>query len=139
MNTRKTRENSVDVQAALQKIGSLIAGILPPGWKKVVYGFFLTGGERTTHQQIWVVLGGDDDYTNLMQSYWDDDDFLDTMEALSEACDAFQKLCADACDPWSEMSLSLFPDGRFTVDFDYDEIRDFSSHFVMEWQSRFLD
>lgn len=136
MDGHKIREDIAETGAAFQKIGGLLAKNLPKNWQKAVYGFFLTD-DGEPHYQLWADDGGED-YRNLMEDYWEDDEFLDETEALEEVCLALHKACAAAKDDWREMTFTLRADGNFSVDFGYDAIRTLDSGFVMDWQSRCL-
>lgn len=135
---KNIREDSALIQNTFQHIGMKIAQIIPDKWERVVYGFFLSGADRIKHQQIWAILDGNDDYTNLMQEYWEDDVFLAGIELLEEICSELQRNCRLAHDDWSEMSFSMLPNGEFSVDFGYEKINDYSAHYVIEWQSQYL-
>lgn len=133
------RENKAELQSAIQKIGNMLAQSIPYQWEKVVYGFFVSGEEGFTHQHIWCMMDGEDDYVNLMEDLWEDDDFLDAMEDTEKCTANLHKLCADAHDDWSEMTMILYSTGTFSLDFKYEKIPSLSSMYIADWQSRFFD
>lgn len=133
------REDREYLQQQFQTIGSRIVSMLPGPWRKAVFGFFLSGEENTTHYQLWYAPEGGGDYENLVKKVWDDDVFLNSLEALERMCLRLRAQCAAANDPWFEMTLVILGNGDFSVDFAYDPIPDFSSKYVMGWQSRCFD
>lgn len=133
------REDREYLQQQLQTIGKRIVSLLPGPGRKTVYGFSLSGEENTPHYQLWYAPAEGGDYENLVKRFWDDDEFLDGVEALERMCLRLRAQCAAANDPWVEMTFVIQDNLDFSVDFAYDPIPDYSSQYVMDWQSRYFD
>lgn len=131
-------ENKQYLQTAIQSLGNAIARILPNDWERVVVGYFIVGENKVSHIQFHVITMSTDDYSDLMATSWDSDEFDDGIIEVQQLCETLRRICSVANDNWSAMTFSMIPDGTFNIDYDYDVIEKYDSAFILNWQSQHL-
>lgn len=132
------REDRKQLQTLLADIGQTVAALAPKDWTRAVVGYFLEGENEISHQQIHIFSMQEDDYVDIMEMAWDNDDYDEAIIDMEELCRKLHRLCAEAGDRWSSMTFCLTRNGLFNVDYSYDPIEDYDARFILQWQSRFL-
>lgn len=133
------RENRQELQRVIQALGSALVPILPAAWKKVVLGYFIAGENDTPHLQLYTITPFSEDYLDLMEASWDADGLDDAIIEAQQQCQRMRRICAAAHDEWTAMTLCLWADGSFHINYDYDRIEDYNAAFLLKWQSQYLD
>ena len=132
------REKNEFMQSQFQTLAYEISNIIPFKWNAVILGFFRSGKDDAAHIQFWAMTELHGDYENLMKKLWNDSHFLDGTERIQKICADIHLHCSSVHDNWTEFTFVRLSDGSYTADFEYDGIPEFNSHYVAEWQSRFL-
>ena len=132
------REDKQKLNRLMQKIGNVILPVLDRNWEKVVIGYFIeTSG--VTHLQFFVLNAGTDDYSDLVKLSWDNDRYDDAIIDIEDLCKELHSLCEEAKDSWTSISYVLESGGSYNADFGYEEIDNYDSRFIMDWQSKYLN
>ena len=131
------RENKEMIRDNLNRIGLCLVRVLPEGWDRVVYGFFLTGDKQVPHQQIFVKTSGI--FEDWFETNWDNEQYDDDVFTLENESQALHKYCCSVLDSWQSFTMSIDRSGQFSIDWDYREIPRIDSLFLIQWKNKYLD
>lgn len=132
------RENKQELNCIMQKIGNTILPVLDENWVKAIVGYFVEG-TGVTHLQFFVLNTDSDDYSDMVKLSWDTDRYDDAIVDLEDLCKELRILCEKVKDSWTSFTYVLEGDGSYNADYEYDEIDNYDSRFIMDWQSKYLD
>lgn len=131
-------ENKEELQRIIGDIGNEAVSMLGDQWLKVVIGYFIDCNS-ISHCQIFCLFYGEEDYTDLLECAWDNSDYIEGISAIREDCGRLYALCEAAGDKWYTMSFTLKADYSYNIDYSYDNIVNYDSRFILNWQSEYLD
>lgn len=135
----RIREDKQQLQSIISAMGNTIASAMPDGWYKTVMGYFVAGENQTEHLQLHTITDTSDDYIDVVKESWDVDEYDDAIIELQKLGRQMRELCIKAYDNWNSVTFILHANGTFNMDYDYREIKEYDSRFVMSWQSQYLD
>lgn len=131
------KQDKYDLSGIWQGLGNAIVPVLKDNWLRVIVGYFVEDEAETSHLQIFVLNADADDYEDLTLASWDHTDYDDAILNAQDICGQLRTSLRET-SPWTSLTFVLERNGTYRVEFGYEPIKDYSSMFLLDWQSRYL-
>lgn len=125
------------IEEFVNTLGSEIISAIPDEWENTVAAYFVTEGLGAEHVKLCINTNNPETFRDLTEESWLNDEYDDIILEIQELFRQLRENSIDMGDVWSHATLILHPNKAFSIDFEYEPIKEFDSNFLQNWKNNY--
>lgn len=129
------KENKEKMDMLIKKMVTHLSESIPTEWDHVYLGVFYSEEDEIESVDYQIVYQSNGKTYDLLEYSFNRDDEIvgNHLDEIYLIAQDIKKLCHDVGDKWSRMNVRLDDNGKFTINFTYDEKGTLSDR-IQQWE-----
>ena len=131
------KENKEKMDMLIKKMVTHLSESIPTEWDHVYLGVFYSEEDEIESVDYQIVYQSNGKTYDLLEYSFNHDDEIvgNHLDEIYLIAQDIKKLCHDVGDKWSRMNVRLDDNGKFTINFTYDEKGTLSDR-IQQWEKK---